>query len=195
MKVMEASHNDAAEQLEHLYEKKLEHEAERLVDLMAEKTRLEGHIDKLRSHTERRLEEERARANEELQRELAEKDVEIQKHKDLIAFTQHRFESMLDQEGAAHDLEVAEMKVRSHEELQERRSVESDLRREQETLLLGLDEMERVKERIEKEQQEGTMSIGTLKSQLDDQTRTVKSLNAEKRERESTLRDKEQKIE
>jgi len=194
IKSMETSHNEAAEQLEHLYEKKLEHEADRFVDLTAEKVRLEGHIDVLRSRTERMLEEEWSRAKEELQRVLAEKDVEIQKHKDLIAFTQYRFESMLDQEAAVHDLEVAEMKVRSHEELKERRRVEADLRREQETLLLGLDEMEKVKERIEKEQQEGTMTISNFKAQLDDQTRTVKSLKAEKRERESTLHDKGQKI-
>jgi len=191
---MERTHAEAADQLKHLYEKKLEHEADRFVDLKAEENRLQEVIKELRAQTDKQLEEERERAEEELERQLAEKDMEIQKHKDLIAFTQHRFNVMLESEGRSHDQEVAEMKVHSYEELQERKRVEADLRREQETLLLGLDHMEKEREKIEKEQHEDGLDIAKMKGQVDELSRTVKNLSGEKRERESTLEEKNQKI-
>merc|ERR1719502_1013405 len=63
---MEETHSEAKLQLEHLYEKKMEHEADRLVALKAEQLRLEGVIKEMRKQTELQLEEERKHAEEEL---------------------------------------------------------------------------------------------------------------------------------
>jgi len=69
------------------------------------------------------------------------------------------------------------------------------LKKEQETLLTGLDMMNNDRERIEKEHHESTMEIEKLKVQIEDLVRTENSLKSERKERESTLRDKELKIE
>merc|ERR1711959_637971 len=87
------------------------------------------------------------------------------------------------------------MKVRAHEELEEFKRVESQLRREQETLWAGLNEMENDRDAVEKEQHEAELQITNLKASSEELHRTVKSLVAEKRERETTLEDKNAKIE
>jgi WD40 repeat protein len=192
---MKNSHDEGKLQLERLYDMKLEHESERLIALKVEQLRLEGVIKEMRKQTDIQLEEERLRAEEELERQLVQKELEIHKHKDLIAFSQHRLEKLLQEEGRVHDQDIAEMKVRSHEEVEEFRRVEVQLRREQETLWAGLNEMENERDAVEREQHEAELQISNLKGTAEELHRTVKSLGIEKKDRETTLEDKNAKIE
>merc|ERR1719162_759432 len=105
----------------------------------------------------------------------------IKKHKDLISFSQHHLEKLLQGEGRVHDQEVAEMKISAHEELEEFKRAEAQLMREQSTLWAGLNEMENDRDAVEKEQHEAELQIGNLKASSEELTRTVKSLVAEKR--------------
>merc|ERR1719281_1248979 len=108
MRSMEESHAQAAEQLDHLFERKLEHEGDRFVSLEAKLLELQDHMKDLRETGKQKLAEEARAFGEELARRTAEKDMEITKHKDLIAFTEHRFQAMLDQESQEYEGEIAE---------------------------------------------------------------------------------------
>merc|ERR1711972_451619 len=55
--------------------------------------------------------------------------------------------------------------------------------------------MEQDRSRVEKEQQETAMQIKGLREQIEELRRTLSSLRVERKERESTLSDKELKIE
>merc|ERR1711972_773773 len=55
--------------------------------------------------------------------------------------------------------------------------------------------MEQDRSRVEKEQQETAMQIKGLREQIEELRRTLSSLRVERKERESTLSDKEVKIE
>merc|ERR1712232_1453973 len=55
--------------------------------------------------------------------------------------------------------------------------------------------MESDRTRIEKEQADASTAIRVLKEETEEHTRTMNSLNVERKERESTLADKELKIE
>eukprot|EP00747_Dinoflagellata_sp_TGD_P024616 gnl/TRDRNA2_/TRDRNA2_130676_c0_seq1.p1 gnl/TRDRNA2_/TRDRNA2_130676_c0~~gnl/TRDRNA2_/TRDRNA2_130676_c0_seq1.p1 ORF type:complete len:1115 (-),score=249.91 gnl/TRDRNA2_/TRDRNA2_130676_c0_seq1:22-3366(-) len=194
LEAMKSSHKQARGQLEKLYDKKLSHEADRYLALEAERYRLEQRLEEIESETEKQSKMEADHAQQELERRLAEKDMEIQKHKDLIAFSQHRFDGMLDVEGLEHDVEIADIKKDSLEELERRKRVEEKLKNDQDQILQGLDLMEKDRERAAKEQHELSMAIGNLQTQTEDTNRTVNSLKNERRERESTLHDKEAKI-
>mmetsp|Transcript_35351 Transcript_35351/g.82620 ORF Transcript_35351/g.82620 Transcript_35351/m.82620 type:complete len:680 (-) Transcript_35351:79-2118(-) len=194
MKTMQHSHSEAAQQLRGLYELKLSHEQERYGVLESEKRKLEEDINEVLADREALLEREREAFQAELLRLTAEKDLEIKKHKDIIAFTQHQFEQLMNKASKEHDAEVAQIKVTSVQELDQQKRHEDKLSKEQSTLLFGLDMMEKERERIEKEQNEASMTISNLRSQVEELSRTVKSLETEKRERESTLQDKELKI-
>merc|ERR1712176_969941 len=96
---MEHTHKEAYCQLEHLYQKKQEHEADRFLALEVEKSRLNDVIRETKTQIDERLQEDKYYAEEELERQIALKNMEIKKYKDLIAFAQYRFESMLENEG------------------------------------------------------------------------------------------------
>mmetsp|Transcript_8290 Transcript_8290/g.19499 ORF Transcript_8290/g.19499 Transcript_8290/m.19499 type:complete len:653 (-) Transcript_8290:68-2026(-) len=192
---MEQSHSEAAEQLKGLYELKLTHEEDRCAMLEKDKVKLEEEMNVVLADRAKQLEQEREKFQAELARLTAEKELEIKKHKDLIAFTQHQFEQLMDKTSKDRDVEMTQIKVASVQELDQQKRVEEKLSKEQSTLLYGLDMMEKERERIEKEQHEATWTISNLRSQVEELNRTVKSLETEKRERESTLQDKELKIE
>merc|ERR1719375_27819 len=111
------------------------------------------------------LEQVKLGLQEDMRRQVAEKDLEIRKLKDLLAFSQHRFDTMLDQEGMEYDYEIAELKRRSQEELEQQRMVEYKLKKEQDTLLRGLDKMEHDREQISKEQIESKVLIRGLEKE------------------------------
>lgn len=191
---MKASHEQAAEQLSGLYQRKLEYESDRYVDTEAEHYGLKDQIKTLREKNDLELQENARAFQAELSRQLEEKELEVQKHKDIIAFTQQRFDKMLDQEQNEHNLEIAETKMSRYEDLEKLRQTEIKLRREQEALLEGLNMMEKDRASSEKKHHEAVTNIGLLQTQKDELTRTVKSLHSEAKERESTLSDKEMKI-
>jgi len=194
MKTIEAQHVQAADQLEARYDKKITQEGDRFVLLEADLERLKARIAVIEEDSQIQLEQEGLKQKAELERQVAEKDTEIQKLKNLLAFSQHRFDTMLDQEGMEYDLEVSDLKKCSQEELEQQRLIEYKLKKEQDTLLRGLDMMERDRERIMKEQQEMTSTIGALKGQTEDLARVVSGMKSERREREAALRDKELQI-
>lgn len=193
-KEMKDSHNQAAEQLDNLYDRKLEHEQDRYVPLETNHSELGEQIKEVKESSTRLFFDEEHRFKEELNRIMAEKDLEIQKHKDLIAFTQHRFEAMLDQESKEYDIEITEAKTVSHQDVVAQKLIEVKLRREQEALLKGLEMMEKDRERAEKDQHDAAGSIADVRLKCEELSRTVSSLREEKAERASTLADKEKKI-
>mmetsp|Transcript_99678 Transcript_99678/g.281376 ORF Transcript_99678/g.281376 Transcript_99678/m.281376 type:complete len:1328 (-) Transcript_99678:146-4129(-) len=191
---MESSHAEAAEQLERLYNAKLEHEGDRYASLLERQAELVRVTEEVRQAAKLQLDEEAVAFEEDLGRRVAEKELEIQKHRDLIAFSQHRFETILEAEAKQNSKEVAETKVNSFWQLEEQKQIEDKLRREQEVLLKGLEMMEIGRVHMEKEKHETSAAIAGLKSQSEELNRTVSSLTDERKERALTLRDKEAKI-
>mmetsp|Transcript_56384 Transcript_56384/g.145162 ORF Transcript_56384/g.145162 Transcript_56384/m.145162 type:complete len:1345 (-) Transcript_56384:95-4129(-) len=195
MTSMESSHKTAKHQLNHLYEKKVTHEEERFMELKDQQAMMQEMIEAAKEQLKQQLQRDEQKALEDMTRMLAEKDQEIQKHKDFIAFLQHRFDGVLASEGESHDVEVVQNRMSAHQNLLEQKQVEVKLRREQETLLRGLEMMEEDRAQIEKEEQDASARIRELKDQAEDLTRMLNSLKVERTERESTLNDKEQRIE
>merc|ERR1719198_376523 len=101
---------------------------------------------------------------------------------------------MLDQEGMEYDFEIAELKRQSQDELEAQRMVEYKLKKEQDTLLRGLDKMEHDREQISKQQLEAKMTIKGLTKETNELTRNVNSMKGERREREAILRERELQI-
>ncbi|CAE8635468.1 unnamed protein product [Polarella glacialis] len=194
MKSMESSHGEAAEQLEHLYERKISHESDRMVVLQLHREKFEAQIQMEFEQLQERLDDSEARAKTELERVLAEGDLDLKKHQDLLAFVQHRFEVLLERGADEHDLEVTRLRQGGREALDQQKSVEGKLRKEQEALLRGLEMMEKDREHIEKEQQESVTTLKSLREQSEELKRTLASLKDERRDRDSTLRDKEIRI-
>jgi len=125
---------------------------------------------------------------------LAEKELELKKHQDHLAFVQHRFEVLLDKSADAHDSEVTQLRQQGREHLEEQKKVEVRLRREQETLRRGLEMQEKDREQVEDKQQEAAVMVKSLKEQAEELKRTLHSLQGERADRELTLADKEQRI-
>ncbi|CAE8629856.1 unnamed protein product [Polarella glacialis] len=157
MKAMEASHLQAADELEKVYDKKVRSDADSYSSLEVELRELGVKLEQARETAQRTLEQQRAKQEQEIARQAAEKDAEIKKIKDLMAFTQHRFDAMLDQEGGEQDMEMTDIKRRSQEELEQQHLVEYKLKKEQDTLLRGLDMIEKDRERIATEQREAPL--------------------------------------
>jgi WD40 repeat protein len=191
---MDRSHAQTAEQLSNLYEKKLEYECDRYVSLELDHQRLNEDAEAVRQEGKRQIEVENNRSQEELQRKLDEKELEVQKHKDIIAFAQRRFDKIIESEACEHDLEIASAKIGRHQEVEKLRQTEAKLRREQDALMKGLEMMEKDRAKSEKEQHEAITEIAKLKMQADELSRTVNSLKVERKEREGTLGEKEKKI-
>jgi len=194
MKTMETSHLHAADHLEQVYDKRIQEEQDRYVALQVQLRHLEDQLTKMRETAQQDQEHQRQLQEEQLQHLLGEKDAELQKLKDLYAFTQHRFDAMLDQESLEHDLEVQDLQRRCQEDLEQQRLAEYKLKKEQDTLLRGLDMMERDRQRIMKEQQESEKNINILKAEAESMQRNVATIKAERKEREATLRDKELEV-
>merc|ERR1719421_1076200 len=102
---------------------------------------------------ERSLEKEREAARVDIQRVIEEKDREIEKHKEIISFTTQRFDTMMEQEGEEHDHELNVLKANAKDDLEQQRAIEYMLKKEQDTLLRGLDMMEKDTERVAKEKE------------------------------------------
>jgi len=194
MKAMEASHVQSADQLEQGYDKQIRHEADRFMTLDAELQSLEARLEALHADSRRRLEQQRSRQGQELLRHMQEKDADIQRLKDLAAFSQHRFDVMLDQEGMEHDFECSELNRHHQEDLEQLRLVEYRRKKEQDSLIRGLDALEKDRERIRKEQQETQATENSLRQEADTLQRSVSNLKSEMRDREALLRDRELEI-
>lgn len=195
MHSMKVSHKQAASQLGRLYERKLEYESDRYAELQTRKVMLEEQVSEITAQTERLIFQDQEHFEKVVQRQLAEKDLEIQRHKGFITFAQHRFDDMTKREGDVHDHEINDMKNEAFFDLERQKRTEEKLRVEQDTLVKGLEMMERDKEKLERELHEAEMTKSGLKTQTEELERTVQSLEVERRDRESTLVDKESKIE
>jgi len=108
MTTMETSHAEAADQLGNLYERKISHESDRLLALHMEQVRLEEDMKVEEDIHKERLAQSGDTAKQELEYMLAEKELELKKHQDHLAFVQHRFEVLLDKSADAHDAEDGE---------------------------------------------------------------------------------------
>jgi WD40 repeat protein len=192
---MDRSHAINAEQLANLYEKKLEYESDQYVAMQLDQHRVQEEVDQNRLQGKKQLEVEGARFQEELLRQLEEKELEVQKHKDMIAFAQHRFDRIIEGESKDQDLEIAAAKITRHQEVQKLKQTEEKLRREQAALMKGLEMMEKDRAKAAKDQHEAITEIERLKLQAEELSRTVASLKMERKEREGTLGEKEKKIE
>jgi hypothetical protein len=194
LKTMEATHMQAADVLGNTYDKKISAEADRFVAVEGVLKTLTKRIDVMREDSQAQLEQVRLGLQEDLRRQVSEKENEIQKLKDLLAFSKHRFDTMLDQEGMEYDFEIAELKRQSQEELEQQRMVEYKLKKEQDTLLRGLDKMEHDRDQISKQQFETKMTIKALTKETGELGSNVDGMKGERREREATLRERELQI-
>mmetsp|Transcript_22329 Transcript_22329/g.51150 ORF Transcript_22329/g.51150 Transcript_22329/m.51150 type:complete len:1362 (-) Transcript_22329:80-4165(-) len=194
MKAMETHHLQVADKIEQHYDRKVVVEAERQMGLEREVAQLEDKVKAMQAESQRLLEMLRQRHKQELRQRTTEKDVEVHRHKDLLQFSQLRFDTMLDQEGMEHELEVSEQKRVAQKELEQQMQVEYKLKKEQDTLLRGLDMMEKDRDRVQKEQIDSRALISNLEMQKEQLTQMVSFLKEERRDREVTLRDKEMEI-
>lgn len=194
MKSMEAMNIVAADEKERVYDKKMRMDAAAYVAVEDELSEFEARLAQNRERSKRNFEDRQQMQMQELQRRTAEKDAEIMKVKDLIKFTQQRFDAMLDQEGMEQDMEIAQMKQKNDEELEQQHLVEYKLKKDQDSLLRGLDMMEKDRERIANEQRESSLIMNNLKQECEIMQREVKELKDERKKREATLRDKEVEI-
>lgn len=194
MKITEALHVSSADDQEKAYDKRMRADADNYVALQAELREMEAKFEQNRQQARSDLEQQDQKQEKATQQRLNEKDSKIQTLKDLIAFTQKRFDAMLDQEGMEQALEISEIKKKNQEELEQQHLVEYKLKKDQDMLVRGLDMMEKDRDRIIIEQREAGVSINNLRSEAEIMKREVHSLKVERKERESTLRDKEMEI-
>eukprot|EP00930_Biecheleria_cincta_P023169 TRINITY_DN1677_c0_g1_i1.p1 TRINITY_DN1677_c0_g1~~TRINITY_DN1677_c0_g1_i1.p1 ORF type:complete len:1409 (-),score=359.14 TRINITY_DN1677_c0_g1_i1:32-4258(-) len=194
MKSMEAMHIQAADEKERVYDKQMRMDAASYVAVEDELKELESRLTQHRDRAKQILEDRQQMQMQELRRQTSEKDAEIMKVKSLIKFTQQRFDAMLDQEGMEQDMEIAQLKQKNDEELEQQHLVEYKLKKDQDSLLRGLDMMEKDRERIANEQRESSLIMNNLKHECETMQREVKKLKDERKEREATLRDKEVEI-
>eukprot|EP00930_Biecheleria_cincta_P038198 TRINITY_DN26248_c0_g2_i1.p1 TRINITY_DN26248_c0_g2~~TRINITY_DN26248_c0_g2_i1.p1 ORF type:complete len:1316 (+),score=276.63 TRINITY_DN26248_c0_g2_i1:26-3973(+) len=194
MLAMEASHAEAADQLGNLYERKIEHESDRLLALQIRRENLEVQIQQEDEAHQERLAQAQDVADEELRRTLAEKDLDLKKHQDMLAFVQHRFEMLLHDSGVDHDLQVTKLRQTGRESLEEQKKVEVRLRLEQETLTRGLEMQEKDREQVEDQQEQVAVAVKSLREQAEELKRTLHSLRGEREDRELTVQDKERRI-
>mmetsp|Transcript_97164 Transcript_97164/g.245040 ORF Transcript_97164/g.245040 Transcript_97164/m.245040 type:complete len:1352 (-) Transcript_97164:253-4308(-) len=194
MKAMEAAHVHSADQLESKYDSKILSEADRFRSMQAELRRLAELLIHHREESQRRVEAQRSRQQEELRNRIGDKDTEVKKLKELIAFSQHRFDTMLDQEAMEHNLERDEFVRKSEADLEQQKLVEYKLKKEQDTMLRGLDMMEKDRERAAKEQLETNSIVRNLTEEVEKLQKEVNAMKQERRDREATLRDKELEI-
>lgn len=194
MKSMEAMHIQAADEKERTYDKQMRMDAASYVAVEDELKDLEARLAQHQDRAKRNLEARQQMQMQELQRRTSEKDAEIMKVKDLIKFTQQRFDAMLDQEGMEQDMEIAQLSKKNDEELEQQHLVEYKLKKDQDSLLRGLDMMEKDRERIANEQRDSSLIMNNLKQECDIMQREVKELKDERKKREATLRDKEVEI-
>eukprot|EP00929_Paragymnodinium_shiwhaense_P031142 TRINITY_DN17520_c0_g1_i1.p1 TRINITY_DN17520_c0_g1~~TRINITY_DN17520_c0_g1_i1.p1 ORF type:complete len:1419 (-),score=422.29 TRINITY_DN17520_c0_g1_i1:36-4292(-) len=194
LKTMEAAHVAAADSYEVSFDKRLRCEADRYVDLERELDHLAQKMDALRDEATRQYDQQGQKQQAERHRMLSDKNAEIKKLKELIDFTKHRFDTMLDQEGMEHDHEASKLKQQCEAELDKQRMVEYKLKKEQDTLLRGLELMQKEQETAQRAQDDAEMQITGLKKNLDELGSGVSDLKRERRERESVLREKELEI-
>eukprot|EP00927_Polykrikos_kofoidii_P065799 TRINITY_DN61515_c0_g1_i1.p1 TRINITY_DN61515_c0_g1~~TRINITY_DN61515_c0_g1_i1.p1 ORF type:complete len:1359 (-),score=254.25 TRINITY_DN61515_c0_g1_i1:218-4294(-) len=195
MALMKTSHAQAFEQLSGLYEQKLDFEVDRFDVLRSEHKQVLARIKEVRASGEEQSAREEKVFQEDLERQMAEKDLEIQKHKDLLAFVQQRFEALLEREGSDHFKRITDAELENQQVLKGEKAVEARMKQQRELLLSELEGMEVERQFVEKDQFEAATNIANLTSQCEELARTVNSLKNERKERELTLKDKEARIE
>lgn len=191
LKTMEASHVQAADQLESDYDKKFRREAERFGSLETDLDRMADRLEGIRADAQQQLENQRRRQKAEQEQRMAEKAAEIQKLKDLVKFSQHRFNTMLDQECMEHELEAAELRKKNDALLEQQRAVEQKLKKEQDTLLRGLGMTEKDRERLGLERDRHFEEKKALSGEVERLQAEVNGMKQERQEREAMLREKE----
>eukprot|EP00439_Symbiodinium_sp_Y106_P022279 s3292_g2.t1 len=187
---MEYRHGEAVDQLTRLYHRKLAHESDRLLTLRLQIDDLQEQKHKEEEQHLRQMHESAGAAQEELSRLLAERDLEIKKHQDLLAFVQHRFEEIQETGAENHDREVIRLKHHGWSALEEQKQVEEQLRKEQEKLQGSLEKQEKEREVVEEKQQESNSTLRSLHEQAEELKRTLHGLHGERQDREATLQDK-----
>ncbi|CAE7549687.1 Cfap57 [Symbiodinium natans] len=190
MKNMEQRHAEALDQLTNLYNRKLCHESDRLLVLRMQREELQAKMVQEEEEHQQQMRDSALAAQEELSRLLAERDLEIKKHQDLLAFIQHRFEEVQQLTADNHDREVIRLKHHGWEALEEQKQVEEQLRKEQEKLQGSLEKQEKEREIVEERQQESNSTLRSLHEQAEELKRTLHGLHGERQDREATLQDK-----
>ena len=73
-----------------LYEKKIAHDADRYNSLQAQRDRLQKSVEETRDDMHREFNEEKLRLQAEWQKQMDEKELEVTKLKDRMAYLEHR---------------------------------------------------------------------------------------------------------
>merc|ERR1719456_1495020 len=194
IKSLEASHCSAAEQLESLYEKKIAHDADRYNELQEDRTRLEGSIEQMRGELQKEFDREKHVIQQEWQKQMDDKQLEVNKLKDRMAYLEHRYEAMLSMEEADHELETEKRKMEFDVELKTQVKKETLMRKEQDSLIRGLDMMMKDKEKVAKEQADAAHQIRRLATEGEELKRQVQGLQKERKQQEKRITDYKQKV-
>merc|ERR1719456_873510 len=194
IKALEASHCQAAEQLEGLYEKKIAHDADKYNDLQSDRRRLEDSIEQMRGDMNREFDAEKKKMQWEWQKQMDDKALEIAKLQDRMAYLEHRYEAMLAMEENDHELEMDKRRIEFESEIKTQRQKETMMKKQEDSLLRGLDMCMKDKDKVAKEKAENAQEIARLTSQCDELKRQVSGLQKERKEQEKNSTQQEKRI-
>jgi len=184
----------AATQLETLYERKLALEAEKFLALRQEKQDTEERTRDALERLRQDFDDEKSTIVTTWVRRVGQKDEEIDKHKEICLFLKKKYETMLASEETDHDHEVATLRTRAGEEMNQLKMQAHSLKKDQEMLLKGLELMEKERQEYKRDQDIHRSETTSLMGQVEDLKRLVMHLKQEKREREDTLRTREKRL-
>merc|ERR1712216_1081057 len=117
----------------------------------------------------REFDEEKLRLQAEWQKQMDEKELEVTKLKDRMAYLEHRYEAMLGME--ENELEPEKKRGEFDVELKAQRHKTTTMKNEHDALLRGLDMMVKDQEKVAKEKEDQKHEINLLKAQGDELTR------------------------
>jgi len=194
IKSLESSHISAADQLEGLYERKISYEADRYVALQSDLAEVQRAKERVEEKLRSEFNAERQKLLEAQQKLQANHQKELDAMRNQLKFNLEHFHETLDTTETTCDTQMEQIRVSGSVKLKSQESLVTQLRKEQDSLLRGLDLMEKEKEKISKEQNDAQGKIESLGNKVEELKRTVNGLRVERKERDSTLAEKEKKI-
>ncbi|CAD7953080.1 unnamed protein product [Amoebophrya sp. A120] len=193
VKALEAQHIAAQEQLEGMYSAKLQMENDRYSQLTKEMYIAREEAAEKLDKTKQDLKNEAEKTEKDLRIENADKGEEIAKYKALIKYVEQRYNTILKDEEQDRDHEISGLMDQATKNLQESQFKVNALKKEQETLLRGLNAMEKERQRfalLQKEHEENAQRMTKEMGALQEQITTLKTQVTEA-EKVSKKKDKE----
>jgi len=194
MKSMEKNHLSAAQKLEELYEAKLQYDREKTNEL---ELSYKAQIEQLKEEMSDERKEYENKCNHVaagMQSKIDEKNKDILKHKDILAYMEHRTDVMNEQDEQEYTFLLEKQKKEHDTVAQEQRVQNHQLRKEQDVCLRGLEAMQKEKEKTLKEQSEAQANIKQLSLKGEELSKRCETLKQEKKERENQLKEKDSRI-